>query len=627
MKRLPSNASSIKTAVLEYKHSYASSDLINSFIMCFMESNNIPLEFIDSSHECKLYFYNNNSSLHSHIKKRFIINSISDLESIFEHLIDIDRKKSEGVVYTPNYIIDYIINYCINLYKGNKLPVLCDPSCGSGGFLVRAIDIMANKFNFDSMENVVNNIYGIDINSHAVSYARILIELYFMSRGISPPFLGNNIICADTLMAPKASFISRFELSKDGFDLIVTNPPYVKLQNIESNYRDKLLSEYSSYTKGSFSLALLFLIAGHNLLSKNGILGFITQNNLFSSLSGVNVRKYLTDNKLIHTIIDFGHNKIFNNASAYTCLLFLDNEDKNNLLYNSCGNPNKKLGKLTDSHFSHIPISSLNHKKWRLADQEHLNILTKLESNGMPLGHIADIRVGFATLKDSVFLLANNSNIDIENEITRPAIKVADLTGQDSLRRNIRKIIFPYKKVGNRWLPIEIDEFAKKFPKALKYLENKKELLLKRDKGKGKYKYFYEWGRTQGMDAPGPKLLTKTFNKGPNFLTDNSDALFCNGYSVKPKQQIELFQQYVKIDILQKILNSIVLEYYTKLTSFQLNGNYQCFQKNFLEKFCIPNLTETEIAEIDRTTPEHMDMLICRIYGLNYNMLAKITME
>jgi len=65
-------------------------------------------------------------------------------------------------------------------------------------------------------------------------------------------------------------------------------------------YREKLINTYYDYTTGSFSLAMLFLSAGHNLLSPGGVFGYITQNNIFTSLAGENVRKYLANNNILH---------------------------------------------------------------------------------------------------------------------------------------------------------------------------------------------------------------------------------------------------------------------------------------------------------------------------------------
>ena len=47
--------------------------------------------------------------------------------------------------------------------------------------------------------------------------------------------------------------------------------------------------------------------------------------------------------------------------------------------------------------------------------------------------------------------------------------------------------------------------------------------------------------------------------------------------------------------IVQKIFNSIVMDYYVSNTSVSIQGGFPCYQKNFIEKFTIPNFTKEEI--------------------------------
>ena len=121
------------------------------------------------------------------------------------------------------------------------------------------------------------------------------------------------------------------------------------------------------------------------------------------------------------------------------------------------------------------------------------------------------------------------------------------------------------------------------------------------------------------MEALGPKLLTGTFSKGPNFLLDKTDSLFCNGYSLKVKD--DCIKKFPNIEILQKILNSIVMYYYAKVTSFQISGNFECYQKNFIENFGIPNLKIDEIKMIKKYNGDKLDRYLCEIYTLNYEEL------
>ena len=375
------------------------------------------------------------------------------------------------------------------------------------------------------------------------------------------------------------------------------------------------------------------MIAGHRLLTPEGCLAIITQNNLYTSLAGKGVRQYLQDKQCIRRIIDFGHYKVFKKASAYTCLIFLGTEKKNSFEFDTlkqvCANNLKK------ATFSEIPFSDLKADKWRLAKGNHLENLKIIETTGKPLGVVASIKVGFATLKDAVFLVhrrdnqyctANPLNQDthlVELGLTRPAVKIAALNGTEDLDQNDLRIIFPYQKIKGKYHLIPEKEIKGQFPQAYAYLWKHRNLLKSRDKGKKNYEGWYAWGRTQGMEAKGPKLLTKTFSKFPQFMLDRSNQLFCNGYAVSIRDD-SLFSGELTIEVLEKMLNSRIMHYYAKLTSFQIEGDYQCYQKNFIERIGIVGMTEKEMTEFVELPRIDANEYLEGLYNLNSKDIERV---
>ena len=594
------------------KNKYSSNEIIGSFLSYFKKINNIN-ELGTNSNK---YISYQNENLVNLISYSFNTLSLKQIEIVFENIIDSQRKKQEGVVYTPDYISSYIIKYSVKTFKekSNRIPILCDPSCGSGGFLIQALEIIHNEYNI-SYKEAFQYIRGTDINAKSIEYAKILIEIFFALKNIDIPNI-EIFFTTDTLLTDTEDYLELIK-SKNGIDILVTNPPYVKLQNLAPKYRKELVKKFSAYANGSFSTATLFLLVGYNLLSEDGVLGYITQNNFFTSLTAKNIRQYFQEKEALHTIIDFVHTKVFENVSAYTCLIFLTKQHNESFYFQWCLNPKKELAKLQLNKNLKLYTINLNSKKWKLAPPKHLNNLYKIENIGKKLKEIADIKVGFATLKDAIFTF--NNDLDIEQEIVRPAIKTSKWNNENDIKNNQLKIIFPYKKVNGKYIPIHENEMKNKYPKAYSYLLQHKKELASRSKGKLRLKYFYEWGRMQSMEAKGPKLLTKTFSKGPNFMIDTSDSLFCNGYSVKPKNEKD-----ISILLLQKILNSIIMDYYTKVTSFQIEGNYQCFQKNFIEMFSIPSLSDSDKVFI-LNNDNDIDNFLCEKYGLDIEELKEVT--
>lgn len=587
----------------------------------FAPSNDIPEQL-----------YNDMESLFPYL-------SLKNLETALETLLEYKLRRHTGTVLTPEFIINYLLttSQTIRQAESNQPPTICDPACGYAGFLLPALRFLSAHFSMSPIEAVRRYVYGFDINPESVDIAKIMLQLYLLECGYDPKDVVLNIHCDDSLLESAQDIKCRAG-NASGFDILVTNPPYIKLQNLSPDYREHLLLNYPEFSTGSFSTAMLFLVAGYRLLSSSGCLGYITQNNLFTSLAGVEVRRFLSSAECIKRIVSFGHAKVFENASAYTCLIFVSPRRTQAFEYGRLFR-NVNSTSLNAVKMSRIAHSTLNPSKWRLVTEEHTHNIKRLETQGTPLGTLCTLRVGFATLKDKVyFVRGDNSSVtgegpdgslmDIEPEITRPAIKIAEFDHETDLIGNCRRIIFPYERSNGKYRALTEDVLLKKFPHCYKYLQLWRQHLGTRDKGLRKIEPWYAWGRTQCMDAPAPKLLTKTFSDHPNFLYDSTESLFCNGYAVFPKTpESSLFEPRYPLRVVQAILDSAIMDYYLRLTSFQIEGDYQCYQKNFIERFAIPVFSEKEQEMVLNLTGAERDRFLCAKYELDHEAVAKLLVE
>ena len=98
---------------------------------------------------------------------------------------------------------------------------------------------------------------------------------------------------------------------------------------------------------------------------------------------------------------------------------------------------------------------------------------------------------------------------------------------------------------------------------------------------------------------------------------DTSDNLFCNGYSVKPLNTLTSY----KIENLQVFLQSRFMHAYALATSFEIAGGYQCYQKNFIEKICLPPESITEMAAYDN---QAFEIAACNFYGIELKNLDEL---
>lgn len=531
------------------------------------------------------------------LEKNEIDLTLKNIEKIFELLLKSEDRKLSGAFYTPEFIVEYINDWVIK--KDPKFKV-CDCSCGSGAFLVLATEKIAKENNKPMIKTIEENIYGVDIMPRSIERTKIILSLLALQNNEDKEDIKFNLKSGDSLDKNKFDWKSEFKEVFDigGFNGVIGNPPYIRIQDFNKNLKQFLMKEFKTTNKGNFNLYFAFFELGLNILNENGKMGYITPNNYFTSLSGKELRKFLQDNKFITKIINFNHLRVFEDAITYTAITLLDKREKSEFEYATI-EESKQFSSLNNLKFSKVNFSELNNKKWRLMNEDDRYNIKKIESIGIPLGDFAKIRVGIATLKDNLYFIEGNEKDDfylkklndkeylIEKGITRKIIKIASVDSEGDIKKDKRRIIFPYEKSGKRFIPISEDKLKNEFPKTYQYLQEVRRELETRDKGKNKPKVWFAYGREQALNLLGKKLLTKTFSNKPNFMLDeDKSSMFCNGYAIFPKEE--------DIELLRKILNSKIMDYYIRKTSVEIEGDYQCYQKNFIEMFSIPHFTKEE---------------------------------
>lgn len=555
--------------------------------------------------------------------------NLKAVERIFELLIPKSDRETNGAFYTPSFVIKYIVD---NSIFGDE--TVCDPSCGSGGFLLEATKKIQKLTKKSIIEILENNIFGCDILDYSVRRSKILLTLYAIYNSEDVEEINFNIMHDDSLLCnwhdlfpeilgSKGIYATKEDIDK-GFDVIVGNPPYLRIQDLDEEVKDNLLKKWKNVNKGNFNIYFTFYYLGIELLKKEGKLGYITPNNFFTSLAGKKLREWMIDK--INVIIDFKHLQLFEDVTTYTCIVLLSNSVNDSFRYKSIESE-EDIGTINEDNLSLIKINDLNSKKWRLLNSEDQENIRKIENCGTKLGEITSIKTGIATLKDKLYFVDttkedekyyykefNEIEYPIEKEITRNVIKISTVKTEEDIKNNPLKIIYPYKNSSK--LEIIAEEDLKNiYPKCYGYLLTIKDELATRDKGKKKYETWYAYGRKQGLNSSGIRLLTPTFSKEPRFLLDcDENALFCNGYGV--------FEKDLDIKIIQKIINSIVMDYYINKTSVNIEGGFPCFQKNFIELFTIPELDKKDLdflsKEIDK---EKINNFLIKKYDLDKEVI------
>jgi len=552
--------------------------------------------------------------------------SIKELENYLELIIPVGDRKINGAFFTPDYIIDFIIKEIQPKENETNL----DPSCGCGAFLVGLTDYYKRSFNKPIKKIIKENIFGSDILEYNIHRAKLILTIYALQNGEQLKDNDFNLYHQDSL---RTSW-------KISFDNLVGNPPYVKFQDLTDDNRNYLAKHWKTVEGGTFNLYFAFFELGYKLLKPTGKLGYITPNNYFTSLAGEALRKYFLHQKCVTRIIDFSHKKVFD-AQTYTAITFINKLQNKAISYDRIKDDYSPELFLTNANGSPNYIENLNVKKWRLLKTDEQKNIKTIETIGKPIGKLFDICVGIATLKDEIFFIdgsekkngcylktTDNGTFEIEKEIVKPVYKISDFRTQDEVEHNTRKIICPYNIKNGTATAIPENDFKKKYPECYAYFLSEKENLLARDKGKVTFEPFFVWGRTQGLTRKGKKILNPTFSQHPRFLlVEEEEGFFTNGYGIYFREQKSngMFDEFINpitklenIDVVQKILNSIVMDYYVTKTSVSIEGGYPCYQKNFIEKFTIPDFSESEIELLrDLIHKQDIDEFLIEKYQIN----------
>ena len=274
-------------------------------------------------------------------------------------------RKAGGVYYTPSYIVDYIVKHTVGELLKDATPSqaeklsIVDPACGSGSFLIVAYQYLLdwhlnyyvkNKGKKGTKDKVyesdkgvwklsiaerkrilLNNIYGVDIDSQAVEVTKLSLLLkvlegesrdtvesqlsLFKERAL--PDLSDNIKCGNSLIGsdfyaqdnlPNLTEEDHLRLNvfdweeafpevfkAGGFDAVIGNPPWGADIESYKEYYAKSYQHTTSEHKDSFKL---FIERSILILARNGFFGFITPSSLFFQSRYIDARRLIRQHEV-----------------------------------------------------------------------------------------------------------------------------------------------------------------------------------------------------------------------------------------------------------------------------------------------------------------------------------------
>ena len=241
----------------------------------------------------------------------------------YEAMLSESFKNREGVFYTPMPIVEDMLSDV----EVNADTMFLDPCCGSGNFLMKALEKGVKP----------QNLYGFDTDPNAVLIARQRIK---MTTGCDAP----NVICAD--------FFQACPDLKVRFDLVFTNPPWGK--KLPLAQRAAFAKRYQAGS--SSDTCSLFLFAILSVLKPRGVTGMLMPDSFFKIAVFENARKAVLQQTMLK-IKDYG--KPFKNMYSAVSLVLRQGECDENSTVICCVN-NSRYAR-TQQSFLMMPRHNFNY--------------------------------------------------------------------------------------------------------------------------------------------------------------------------------------------------------------------------------------------------------------------------
>ena len=561
---------------------------------------------------------------------------------------------------------------------------IVDPACGSGAFLIQALNRLVEEYRwivaelerieghsglFDQDEIIrsilAHNIYGVDINAESVEIARLALWLHTASPGKPLCTLDHNIRCGNSLVgADFADFYRRrhetlFEQADEsererinafdwqaafpevfdhgGFDCVIGNPPYIKLQHFrraQADVADYLLEAdrpdgrplYESARSGNFDMYLPFIEKGLRLLRPEGRMGYIAPNVWMVNEYGRNLRNLVRRNRSLDRWLDFKSHQIFDEAITYTALQFFRGVPSDTI---TCAfAPDGNASAVDWPTSDRIPYNELpENEAWTLAPSSERRLIERLSKSCNPLEACCQgICVGIQTSADDIYHLKRiapnryetraGDEVVIEDAIMHPLI-----SGQEAKRyqtpRTDTFLLFPYTvekpaSGGTRSVASAIkprlytaEEMRERFPLAWAFLRSHEATLRGRESKKFDDEAWYRFGRNQNIDKQEfPKLLV------PRLITRLFCAMDLEGACYLDNVDVGgiLCAETDELPYLAAVINSPVCNFVWRRISKPFQNDYRSANKQFIAPLPIPDASQEDRVEVGKRAWELQEL-------------------
>ncbi|KAB1198410.1 MULTISPECIES: Eco57I restriction-modification methylase domain-containing protein [Haloferax] len=414
-----------------------------------------------------------------------------------------------------------------------------------------------------------------------------------------------------------------------GFDVIVGNPPYIRIQELKQSQpalvtylNDAATFETPYY---NYDIAIPFVERCESLLSDSGRLSFIMTNKWIQSRYGAKLRGRLAREQSIERLVDFTDQQVFEGISTYVLILFLTAAHNESIRYSEVSDIGDSVAETirqigTEAASERVQsfeasYETLGETPWAFVSKPEAELLGELSSYPS-LGDVVEkIFVGIQTSKDPVYVLEIEAELDdhfvcyssaldqcvtIEKGVTKPLLKGNEFDKWVT-NTHSKVVLFPYRIEDTEERPhvelVSKEELEANYPRAFAYLTENKDVLLERAAVDPDHWWHYPYPKNLAQFTD-EKIMTSVLNKASKFALDRDDTYVfvgggnAGGYGVRLPESADISHEY-----LLSVLNSRLLEWMVQKTSSQFRGGYYSYGKKYIEGLPVASTNHTAAFE------------------------------
>jgi adenine-specific DNA-methyltransferase len=367
---------------------------------------------------------------------------------------------------------------------------------------------------------------------------------------------------------------------KGGFDIVIANPPYVRMELFKQQKAD-LSVAYEKVYEGRADLYVYFFARGFDVLRNGGMFSIVSSNKYMRSDYGKKLRKYLSEETDLSVLIDFSDLSVFDAISYPAICISSKSSPSNRPIITLKVDDLNKLDHLNDEVKKKSWITNRSYfseKEWFLENPIKIDLLKKIRNKGTSFGQVCNNKfyMGIKTGFNSAFIISK----EIRDQLCSEDLNSLEIIKPFLRGRNVKRwkidpnnehVIFTYHGVD-----------ISKYPAILNYLiQYKSQLESRATTG---LHYWYELQQPQ-------MGIYKKFEHRKIIWPDIADGcqftLDVNGYF----PDMTLFTSPIQDTSLLAILNSNITSWFIKNISSTIQQGYIRFKSIYVNQIPVPTLT------------------------------------